>query len=65
VGERAAGANGRTDVVELEIEVTSGKEHSAIAVEELTFLTVPPMMLARAGSSRTVSLHIRIDKLTS
>ena len=59
------GANGRTDAVELEIKVTSSKEPGAVAVEELTFLTVPPTMLAGAGSSRTVSLHIRIDKLTS
>jgi hypothetical protein len=58
-------ANGRTNAVELEIEVTSSKEPGAVAMEELTFLTVPPTMLAGAGSSRTVSLHIRIDKLIS
>ena len=58
-------ANCRTDVVELKIEVTSSKEPDAVAVEELTFLTMLPTMLVEAGSSRTVSLHIRIDKLTS
>jgi hypothetical protein len=62
---RPPGANGRIDVIELALEVTSSKEPSAVAVEEPTFLTVPPMMLAGAGSSRTVSLHIQIEKLTS
>jgi hypothetical protein len=66
VGERAAGApNDRTDAVKVEIEVTNSKEPDAVAVEELTFLIVPPKLLAGAGSSRTVSLHIRIEKLTS
>jgi hypothetical protein len=57
--------NGSTDAVKVEIEVTSSKEPGVVAVEELTFLIVPPKLLAGAGSSRTVSLQIRIDKLTS
>ncbi|XP_073361989.1 uncharacterized protein [Aegilops tauschii subsp. strangulata] len=55
---------GRTDVVKVEIEVTSSKEPDTIAVEELAFFTVPPKLLVRAVLSRTVSLHIQIDKLT-
>jgi hypothetical protein len=57
--------NGRTDAVKVEIKVTSSKEPGAVAMEDLTFLTVPPKLLAGAGSSTTVSLYIRIDKLTS
>ncbi|XP_044392092.1 uncharacterized protein [Triticum aestivum] len=56
---------GRTDTVKVEIEVTSSKDPGDVDVQELAFLTVPPMMLAGAGLSRTVSLHIQIDKLTS
>ena len=55
----------RTDAVKVEIKVTSSKEPGATAVQELTFFTVPPKLLAGAGLSRTVSLHIHIDKLTS
>ena len=47
------------------MEVTSGKDPSDIAVQELAFFTVSPKLLAEAGLSRTVSLHIQIDKLTS
>jgi hypothetical protein len=56
---------GRTDAVNMEIEVTSSNEPGAVAVQELTFFTVPPKLLVGAGLSRTVSLHIQIDKLTS
>ncbi|KAM3207872.1 hypothetical protein ACQJBY_062884 [Aegilops geniculata] len=58
-------ANGRADIVRADIEVMSSKEPGAVAVEDLTFLTVPSKLLAGAGPSRTVSLHIRIDKITS
>ena len=56
---------GRTDAVKVEIEVTSSKDPSDVAVQELTFFIVPPKLLAGAGLSRTVSFHIHIDKLTS
>ncbi|KAI5004259.1 hypothetical protein ZWY2020_031502 [Hordeum vulgare] len=57
-------ANGRTDTVRAEIQVTSSKEPGTVAVEELTFLTVPHKLLAGAGPFRTVSLHVRVDKVT-
>ncbi|KAF7027050.1 hypothetical protein CFC21_039122 [Triticum aestivum] len=60
-----AAANDRTDTVRADIQVTSSKEPGAVAVEELTFLTVPHKLLAGAGPSRAVSLHLRIDKITS
>ena len=53
---------GRTDVVKVEMEVTSSKDPSDVIVQELTFFTVPPKLLARA---KLVSLHIQIEKLTS
>ncbi|XP_073362784.1 E3 ubiquitin-protein ligase SINA-like 10 [Aegilops tauschii subsp. strangulata] len=57
--------NGRTDAVNVEIEVTSSKDPGNIAVQEMTFFTLTPKLLAGAGLSRMVSLHIQIDKLTS
>ncbi|XP_040251571.2 uncharacterized protein [Aegilops tauschii subsp. strangulata] len=56
---------GRTDAIKVEMEVTSSKDPGDVVVQELTFFTVPPKLLAGAGLSRTVSLHIQIDKLTS
>ena len=53
---------GRTDAVKVEMEVTSSRDPGDIAVQELTFFTVPPKLLAGA---KLVSLHIQIDKLTS
>ncbi|XP_044971903.1 putative E3 ubiquitin-protein ligase SINA-like 6 [Hordeum vulgare subsp. vulgare] len=58
-------ANGGSDTVHADFQVTSSKEPGAVAMEELTFLTVPPKLLAGAGPARTVSLHIRIDKIAS
>ena len=52
---------GRTDVVKVEMEVTSSKDPGDVAVHELTFFTVPPKLLAEA---KLVSLQILIDKLT-
>ena len=51
-----------TDAVKVEMEVTSSKDPGDVDVQELTFLTVPPKLLAGA---KLVSLHIQIDKLTS
>ncbi|KAM3274961.1 hypothetical protein ACQJBY_043757 [Aegilops geniculata] len=53
---------GTTDAVKVEMEVTSNKDPGNVDVQELTFLTVPPKLLAGA---KLVSLHIQIDKLTS
>ena len=53
---------GRTDVGKVEMEVTSSRDPGDVAVQELTFFTVPPKLLAGA---KLVSLHIHIDKLTS
>ena len=53
---------GRTDAVKVEMEVTSSKDPGDIAVQELTFFTVPPKLLDRA---KLVSLHIQIVKLAS
>ena len=53
---------GTTDAVKVEMEVTSSKDPGGVVVQELTFLTVPPKLLAGA---KLVSLHIQIDKLTS
>ena len=53
---------GTTDAVKVEMEVTSSKDLDDVDVQELTFLTVPPKLLAGA---KLVSLHIQIDKLTS
>ena len=49
---------GMNDAVKVEMEVTSSKDPSDVAVQELTFFTVPPKPLVGAGLSRTVSLHI-------
>ena len=49
---------GRTDTVKVEMEVTSSMDPGDVTVHELTFFTVPPKLLAGAGLSRTVSLHI-------
>ena len=49
----------------MEIEVTRSKDAGDVAMQELTFFTIPPKLLAGAGLSRMVSLHIQIDKLTS
>ncbi|XP_037409744.1 putative E3 ubiquitin-protein ligase SINA-like 6 [Triticum dicoccoides] len=57
--------NGRTDTIKVEMEVTSNKDPGDIAVQELTFFIVPPKLLGMVGLSRTVSLNIQIDKLTS
>ena len=51
-----------TDAVKVEMEVTSSKDPGDVDVQELTFFTVPPKLLARA---KLVSLHIQIDKLMS
>ena len=53
---------GRTDAIKVEMEVTSSRDPGDVTVQELTFFTVPPKLLARA---KLVSLHIQIDKLTS
>ena len=53
---------GTTDAVKVEMEVTSSKDPGDVDVQELTFFTVPPKLLAGA---KLVSLHIQIDKLTS
>ena len=53
---------GRTDAVKVEMEVTSSRDPGDVVVQELTFFTVPPKLLAGA---KLVSLHIQIDKLTS
>ena len=53
---------GTTGAVKVEMEVTSSKDRSNVDVQELTFFTVPPKLLAGA---KLVSLHIQIDKLTS
>ena len=53
---------GMTNAVEVEMEVTSSKDPGGIDVQELTFLTVPPKLLAGA---KLVSLHIQMNKLTS
>ena len=53
---------GTTDAVKVEMEVTSSKDPDDVIVQELTFFTVPPKLLAGA---KLVSLHIQIDKLTS
>ncbi len=53
---------GRTDAVKVEMEVTSSRDPGDVAVQELTFFTVPPKLLAGA---KLVSLQIQINKLTS
>ena len=53
---------GTTDAVKVEMEVTSSKDPGDVDVQELTFFTVPPKLLAGA---KLVSLHIQIDKITS
>ena len=53
---------GTTDTVKVEMEVTRSKDPGDVDVQELTFFTVPPKLLAGA---KLVSLHIQIDKLMS
>ena len=53
---------GRTNTVKVEMEVTSSKDPGDVDVQELTFFTVPPKLLAGA---KLVSLHFQIDKLAS
>ncbi|XP_020154081.1 putative E3 ubiquitin-protein ligase SINA-like 6 [Aegilops tauschii subsp. strangulata] len=55
----------RTHAIKVEIKVTSSKDPDDVVVQELTFFAVPPKLLAGAGLSKTVSLHIQIDKLAS
>ena len=63
MGKRpAGGAKGTTDAIEVEMEVTSSKDPGDVDVKELTFLIVPPKLLAGA---KLVSFHIQIDMLTS
>ena len=50
---------GTTDAIKVEMEVTSSKDPGDVDVQELTFLTVPPKLLAGA---KLVSLHIQIDQ---
>ena len=56
------GPKGTTDDIKVEMEVTSNKDAGDVPVQELTFFTVSPKLLAGA---KLVSLHIQIDKLTS
>ena len=56
------GPKGTTNAVKVEMEVTSSNDPGDVDVQELTFLTVPPKLLAGA---KLVSLHIQIGKLTS
>ena len=56
---------GTTDAVKVEMEVTSSKDPGDVVMQELTFFTVPPKLLVGVGLSRTVSLHIQINNLTS
>ena len=44
------------------MEVTSSKDPGDVTVQELTFFTVPPKLLAGA---KLVPLHIQIDKIMS
>ena len=53
---------GTTDTVKVEMEVTSSKDPDDVAVQELTFFTIQPKLLAEA---KLVSLHIQIEKLKS
>ena len=53
---------GMTDAVKVQMEVISSKDPGDVDVQELTFFTVPPKLLAGA---KLVFLHIQIDKLTS
>ena len=53
---------GTTDAVKVEMQVTSSKDPDDVAMQELTFFTIPPKLLAGV---KLVSLHIQIDKLTS
>ena len=55
-------AKGTTGAAKADMEVTRSKDPGDVDVQELTFLTVPPKLLAGA---KLVSLHIQIDKLTS
>ena len=53
---------GTTDAVKVEMQVTSSKDPDDVAMQELTFFTIPPKLLAGV---KLVSLHIQIDKLMS
>ena len=53
---------GTTDAIKVEMEVTSSKDPGDLGMQEPTFFTVLPKLLAGA---KLVSLHIQIDKLTS
>ena len=53
---------GTTNAVKVEMEVTSSKDPGDVDMQELTFFTVPPKLLAGA---KLVSLHIQIDNLVS
>ena len=52
---------GRTDAVKVEMEVTSSKDPADVDVQELTFLTVPPKLLAGA---KLVNLNVEGHKLS-
>ncbi|XP_073362323.1 uncharacterized protein [Aegilops tauschii subsp. strangulata] len=54
-----------TDPVKVEIKVTSSMDPGNVAMQELTFFIVLPKLLVGDGLSRTLSLHIQIDKLIS
>ena len=53
---------GRTDAFKVEMEVTSSRDPGDVAVQELTFFTVPPSC---CPGLNTVSLHIHIDRIAS
>ncbi|VAH14657.1 unnamed protein product [Triticum turgidum subsp. durum] len=53
---------GTTNAVKVEMEVTRSKDPGDVDMQELTFFTVPPKLLAGA---KLVFLHIQIDKLMS
>mgnify|MGYP005825681593 CR=1 FL=1 len=63
MGERPTGGAQRHDRHrQVEMEVTSSKDPGDLGMQEPTFFTVLPKLLAGA---KLVSLHIQIDKLTS
>ncbi|KAM0921812.1 hypothetical protein ACQ4PT_006723 [Festuca glaucescens] len=61
-----AAADSRAEIAQVEMKVESSTSPGAVvAVDEASFLTVPPRYLLGDGASKTVPLSIRVDKISS
>jgi hypothetical protein len=61
-----AAVDSRADIAHVDMKVESSTSPGAVvAVDEASFLTVPPRYQVGDGASKRVPLSIRIDKISS